>query len=363
MQLGENGDANPGTHHYQHKGQHMRKRLYHAVAALLVAGIVTFHFGCKKDNGPTSPTLPAKVQTYAVALNVLNPLGTPQGGATVSLVNPPYPTGTYADQPFDATTDTLGNATIQSPAGTQTVLAKIGTLFQASTTVKVIASNTPTAVPPLRLAQNTTMKVLVVQADCEQLETVLASIGFTAFDKTYIGTLRDHANNDSVSVLNYLKTYNYVFSDCDCSTEQGPEYGALSRVYGRYVAGGGKMYGGHYNYYHLQRIWTSYYQKYYTGTFTSSGMDSIQVINAALASAAGFRIAQWSSGLSNYELFNDIPTTSTVYAVMWNSSPKAAVIVLNVVGSGKYVWTNYHNQDVMGDQKLLKLIQYFLWSM
>jgi len=342
----------------------MRKpHFYQLVSFIIILGLA-FSGGCSKKNGPTESTAPAKVQTYAVSVTVLNPLGNPQGGATVSLVNPPYPTGTYPDQPFDATTDTSGKATIQSPVGSQTITAKIGTLFQATTTVNVTASTTPIIAGQVRLTQNSTMKVLVVQADCEQLEDVLTAIGFTSFDLTYIDSLRDRANNDSVATLTYLKKYSYVFSDCDCSTEQEAPYAALSRVYGRYVAAGGKMYGGHYNYYHLQRIWSPYYTVGYSGSVTGYA-DSIKILNTALATAAGFKVTAWatSESLSGYELFNNIPSTSTVYAVLENSSPQAAVIVVNVTGSGKYVWTNYHNQDVEGNRQLLKLIQYFLWSM
>ena len=341
-------------------------RTHHAYRLLSIIAIaaLAFWFGCSKKNGPTESTAPARVQTYAVSMTVLNPLGTPQGGATVSLVNPPYPTGTYADQPFDATTDTAGKATIQSPVGAQTITAKIGTLFQAQATVNVTASTTPISAGQVRLSQNTTMKVLVVQADCETLEDVLTAIGFTSFDLTYIDTLRDRANNDSTATLNALKKYSYVFSDCHCSTEEGSEYARLSRVYGRYVAAGGKMYGGHYNYFHLQRIWAPKYQTAYSGTATGSA-DSIQILNTALSAATGYTVAAWSTygSLRSYDMFSDIPGSSTVYAVLKNSTPQGAVIVVNYTGSGKYVWTNYHNQDVEGNPKLLKLIQFFLWSM
>ncbi|HTY59574.1 MAG TPA: hypothetical protein VMF59_12195 [Bacteroidota bacterium] len=339
----------------------MRKHFFFALAALCVAGTAGLQFGCSKNSGPSGPALPAKVQTYAVTTNVLNPLGSSQGGATVSLVNPPYPNGTYADQPFEVTTDSVGNATIQAPLGSQTITAKIGTLFQASTTVNVVASSTPLVAPQLRLAQNSSLKVLVVLADCENLEDVLKNVGFTIFDQVYIDSLRDRATADSVGTLTFLKKYNYVFSDCHCSTEQGSEYAVLSRVYGRFVTAGGKMYGGHYNYFHLQRIWSPNYTKSWKGT--TVGNDSIQVLNRALASAAGYTVSAWSSGLSYYDMFTDIPATSTVYAILKNSSPQGAVIVVNVVGSGKYVWTNYHNQDVGTDPRLLKLIQFFLWSM
>jgi hypothetical protein len=339
----------------------MRKPFFFALATLLVAGIVASHFGCNKSSGPTGPALPAKVQTYAVTTNVLNPLGSAQGGATVSLANPPYPSGTYADQPFEVTTDSVGNATIQAPLGAQTINASIGTLFQASTTVTVVASTTPIVAPQLRLVQNANLKVLVVLADCENLEDVLTTVGFTGFDRIYIDTLRNRANSDSAGTLTYLKKYNYVFSDCHCSTESESQYAALSRVYGRFVSGGGRMYGGHYNYYHLQRIWAPNYTKLWAGTSSSS--DSIQVLNRALISAAGYTVAKWSSGLSYYDMFTDIPATATVYAILKNSSPQGAVIVVNVIGSGKYVWTNYHNQDVGTDPKLLKLITFFLWSM
>ena len=35
----------------------------------------------------------------------------------------------------------------------------------------------------------------------------------------------------------------------------------------------------------------------------------------------------------------------------------------NHIGSGKYLWTDYHNQDIKDDVKLVKLVKYFLYSL
>ncbi len=326
----------------------------------LAAGILVTSSGCKKDNSITNPS---NVPLYNVTATVYNPQGQPQGGATLTLQNPPSQAGT-----FSATTDSAGSATIQSPSGQHTLLAKMGTVFQATLSVNVAANPAGTVITtPLHLQQNTTLgRVLVVTADAEQLEDVLRVIGYTIFDSTYIDTLMNQANTDSTKLLNTLKQYSLIFSDCDGGTEGNDEYAALSRTYGRYVQGGGKMYGGHYNYYHLQRIWPPYYTQ--EDFQDNPPQDSIKIVNAALAGYVGFTAASWDSSadsreLSGYEHFTNLPPTSIVYATISWTNPQIAVIVENHIGSGKYLWTDYHNQDIKDVVHLVKIVQYFLLNL
>ncbi len=337
----------------------MKKLLLVCLVGILAVGMLMVQSGCKKEDSTTTPG--TVVPVYPVSATVLNPLGQPQGGALLALQNPPNQPGT-----FSAYTDAAGQATINSPAGQQTLIAKMGTVFQATISVNVAASQTPTNAGTMQLQQNTTLKVLVVQASAEQLEDVLRAIGFTTFDSTDIYTLRDSANVDSTGVLNRLKQYSLVFSDCDGGSEGGSSYAALSRTYGRYVAGGGKIYGGHYNYYHLQRIWPPYYQSYDYQNSTSR--DSLKIIDASLAGYVGFTVASWDSSgdsrrLSGYEKFTDLPAGSKVYGTIFYTNPQIAVIVENYSGTGKYLWTDYHNQDIKDVVHLRKIVQYFLYSM
>jgi hypothetical protein len=335
----------------------MRKVLSALLAVVLIAGLVVFNAGCKKDDA-TNPI--QTVPTYPVSMTVQSPSGQAQGGALVALKNPPY-----ADPTFLAYTDTAGKATIMAPVGPQTIVAKMGTIFESEVSVTVVASTTPLVVPPVRLVQSATLKVLVVQASAEQLEDVLRVIGFTAFDSTTIYALRDSANVDSTRTLNRLKQYSLIFSDCDGGSEGGSSYAALSRVYGRYVAQGGKMYGGHYNYYHLQRVWLSYFDAY--DAQGNSSTDTLRIVDASLIGYVGYSTARWVSidfrNLSGYEKFSDLPPSSKVYGVIKNTAPAVGVIVENYVGTGKYLWTDYHNQDIKDDANLVKLVKYFLYSM
>ena len=325
---------------------------------VFLATFLVLQLGCnKKDNGPTAVQT---VPTYSVSVTVQDPSGVVQGGALVALQNPPY-----ADPTFQAYTDSSGKATIKSPAGAQTILASIGTAFQVTISVTVTVSTTPLIIAPVRLHQNTALKVLVVLADAEQLEAVLHTIGFAVFDSIYIDDLRDSVLADSAKALAKLRTYSLVFSDCDGGTEGDVSYAPLSRVYGRYVTGGGKMYGGHYNYYHLQRIWTSNYQQFDGQDLTPN--DSLQILDANLSSYVGFSVAKWNSTdpryLSEYEKFLDLPSNAKIYGVIRGTSPAIGVIVENHIGSGKYLWTDYHNQDIKDDVKLVKLVKYFLYSL
>ena len=122
------------------------------------------------------------------------------------------------------------------------------------------------------------------------------------------------------------------------------------------------MYGGHYNYYHLQRIWPSYYttRDYQTST------DTMQIVDAGLQSVVGTLLDFTNTSDSRhlaYERFSNLPTNSKVYGVIYRTSPAVGVIVENYVGTGKYLWTNYHNQDIKDDPKLVKIVWYFLLKM
>ncbi|RPI02166.1 MAG: carboxypeptidase regulatory-like domain-containing protein [Ignavibacteriae bacterium] len=335
---------------------------------ILMVCILTAYMGCGKDEttvGPTTNSDP-NAPTYPVTVTVLNPSGSPQGGVTVTLQNPPK-----VSTIFTALTDSLGRATIQSPSGVQIIIATMGTVFQVTVTVNVNATSTPTVVStPIRLTQVTTatQKVLVVSASAEELENVLRTIGYTKFDSTDIYTMVNRANTDSIGLLTYLKQYSLIFSDCDGGSEYSSSYEALSRTYGRYVAQGGKMYGGHYNYYHLGRIWPGYYSdSNRDGQYENFG-DSLQVVDQTLKTALGYSLASWSSSidsrrLSGYEKWSAYPSSSKIYAVIYRTTPSIGVIVENHIGTGKYLWTDYHNQDIKDDPKLVKIVQYFLLSM
>jgi hypothetical protein len=336
------------------------KKLLASFSMLAIIICILMIASCKEDT--KCPVCPAggSVTTYQVTAIVTNPQGQPQGGATLSLVNPPNQAGT-----FSTITDSTGKGTIEAPAGPQQLSATMGTVFQVTINITVIVNttNVPQSAGTVQLHQNTTLgKILVVQASAEQLEDVLRVIGYTTFDSTDIYTLRDSANVDSTWVLNKLKQYSIVFSDCEGGYEGGSEYAALSRTYGRYVAQGGKMYGGHYNYYHLQRIWTSYYttRDYQTST------DTMQIVDNGLQLVVGTLLDFTNTGDSRhlaYERFSNLPTNSKVYGVIYRTSPAVGVVVENYIGTGKYLWTDYHNQDIKDDPKLVKIVQYFLLKM
>ncbi len=322
---------------------------------LLFFGIAMF--GCKKDETPADPSA-----TYPVTATVLNPAGQPQGGATLTLKNPPS-----ASSIFSAITNNLGNATIQSPAGNQTLVAKIGSVFLTEVSVNVQTNQAGTNAGSITLRQNTTgtVRVLVVKASAEQLENVLRrpTIGFTTFDSTTVRAMRDSSVADSTRLLNFLKQYTLIFSDCDGGSESS--YPLLSRVYGRYIQQGGKMYGGHYNYYNLRVIWPPAYR--ISDNQNKRPNDSLQIIDANLRLYLGFTVVKWLSDdsrfLSGYEKFSDLPSGTKVYGVIGGTTPPVAVITENYVGTGKYLWTDYHNQDIINYPELLKIVQYFLYSL
>lgn len=329
-------------------------------STLTILVVLAFGLGlssCKKS--PTGSNEPL----YPVSATVLNPAGNPQGGAILKLA------GKADDDPtFAAVTDSTGSATIKAPAGQQTLIAKMGSIFQSTINVNVQASSAGTNAGTVKLAQNTALKVLVVQASAEQLEDVLRDpiIAFSTFDSITVYDLNDSVAADSNRALAFLQKYTLIFSDCDGGSEYS--YVPLSHVYSRYIKAGGKIYGGHYNYYHLERIFSPYFSN---EDVQSPAVDSIYVIDSKLSSYLGFSVAMWQSAdsrnLSGYEKFSDLPPTSKVYAVIRGTSPAVGVIVLNYLGTGEYLWTDYHNQDVINadprDPRLVKIVQYFLYSL
>lgn len=116
----------------------------------------------------------------------------------------------------------------------------------------------------------------------------------------------------------------------------------------------------------LQYIFPGYYQN---EVYTSG--DSLTITNDSLIAAVGFKVVAWTAGttLDYYEQFLDLPPSSKVYVVITGTQPATPVIIENDLGSGKYLYTIYHNQDVLENQsgttdpRLVKIIKYFLYSL
>lgn len=329
------------------KNTNLFTRTLFAFAAIMLMQIL--FESCKKG----APVPSNSNELHDVSITVLDPTGQPLGGAKVFVKdfgeNAPKTSG-Y--------TNAQGIARIKSPAGHQTIVAKIGSVFYAEQTVNVSIQNT-TVPPPIKITQSTTQKVLVVLASAEQLEQVLTIIGFMQYDSIQIINLRSMAANDSVATLQYLEQYTLIFSDCNGGDEVG--YPLLARIYGRYLGQGGKIYGGHYNYYNLQTIFPSYY----VNEEFNSG-DSLAIIDAKLISYVGFTSALWPLDVDNrpfntFQQFRDVPPSSKIYSVMDNTT--IPLIVENYLQNGKYLYTIYHNQNIKNDPQLIKIVKYFLYSL
>ena len=60
------------------------------------------------------------------------------------------------------------------------------------------------------------------------------------------------------------------------------------------------------------------------------------------------------------------PNIVTVYAVEGSKQPPVPCIIETRLGTGKYVWTVYHNQDILystESAKLVRIVRYFLYNM
>ena len=174
------------------------KKLLISFSMLAIIICILMIAGCDKSStGPSS-----NVATYPVTATVVGPSGLVQGGATLSLVNPPNQTGT-----FSTLTDSAGKGTINAPAGPQQLVATMGTVFQVTINVTVLVNttNVPQTVGTIKLQQNTSLgKTLVVFAGCEQIEDVLAdtNVAYTTYDHTTVDSMRIRVALDSVAVLN-----------------------------------------------------------------------------------------------------------------------------------------------------------------
>ncbi|HUI30933.1 MAG TPA: hypothetical protein VLX91_12020 [Candidatus Acidoferrales bacterium] len=332
-----------------------------SILFLLLISVVLFESCSKSSNSVSNGPL------YPVTATILNPAGNPQAGAIFKLQGK-----ADNDSVFAAVTDTTGKATIKAPAGNQTFVAKLGAIFQVTFTASVSASQTGTNIGNHQVVRNTALKVLVVQASAEATEDVLKVLNFGGYDSIYVSDLINNIATDSVKAQSYLAGYTLVFSDCDGGSEGGDDYAQLSREYGRYITNGGKVFGGHYNYYHLQRIFPGYYQNY-DDQYPNGSVDSIHIIDPNLNAYVGGAILNWvsadSRNLSGYEKFTDLPPSAVAktYAYIQGTSPIIYCIVENSLGAGTYVWTDYHNQDVINaypaaDPRLAKIVQYFLYK-
>ncbi len=302
--------------------------------------------GCKGDGAD---------ETFSLQAKILNPAGNPQGGAVMVLKGK-----SDIDPIYSGISDTAGIVNLRSPSGSHIFQVKLGSVFLVEVTINVLADDSGTVVQlPITLEQNPNLKVLVVKAGCEQLEDVLRDpkVGFTQFDETTIDSMVMRCDADSNAALNYLKQYTIVFSDCNCGSEGGSSYALLSRMYGKYVTTGGKMYGGHYNYYHLQRIFPTFYTQ-----TTGVSNDSIQVVDANLSTYTGISISPWI-GTVGYTKFTDLPAGAKIYIKIFGATPDVPVLMENYLGTGKFAYTVYHNQDVINDAVLIKIVQYFLYTL
>jgi hypothetical protein len=335
------------------------KKTPFVLLVLLVTGVFALLSGCKKDDATTdTPAFNNSGPVYPVSVTVLGPAGNPQGGASISLVNAPSDSAI-----FKGTTDSAGKGTIYSPTGLHTILAKMGSVWQATIDVNVQALPTGNNAGQVKLRQNTTLgKVLVVFAGCEYLEQILrdTAIQYTLYDSTTVSNLVTRSNTDTTALLTYLKQYSIIFSDCDCGSEYA--YTNLARTYAKYVTQGGKIYGGHYNYYHLQKIFPPYYT-----TSATAGRDTLKIVDVNLSTAVGYTMIKFPSSFSGYSNWSNIPLSNvTVYAVEGSGLPAIPVIIENRLGTGKFVWTVYHNQDILystDSARLVRIVRYFLYNM
>lgn len=311
---------------------------------------------CKKDEA---------VETQAISMKVLDPTGHPIGGATV------YVKGkSESDPTFSGKSNADGIAYLKAPYGQVTLVAKMGSVFVNEYSLNVTKSTTDAG--KVELKQNILLKVLVIKASAEQLEDVLDSLGYTDFDTISIAPFRNLCDSDPDSALRFLRQYTLVFSDCNGSEENQFSY-SIGPVFKDYVKFGGKIYGGHYNYMNLRYIFPNTYMN---DRSYMHDEDSITVIDPALSNFVGFSSSRWNSNptvndpvarrLNTYQTFDDLPNSlipPITYLVVSHVEPKLPAVVENHYGAGKYVYTIYHNQDIIKDQKLLVLIKFFLFSM
>ncbi len=321
---------------------------------------------CKKDPSITENISPST----KVTARIMDPTGKPIGGATV------YLSGKAEDDAtFSAKTNAQGIAVLNSPEGNQLFIAKMGTIFKTQFSINVKADVNNEA-PLVQLKQDNLLKVLVILASAENLEDVLNAIGYTDYDTISIDDFRDMAINNPGSATNYLKKYSLVFSNCNGS-EENQYANEIAPIFEDYVMGGGKIYGGHYNYMNLRYLYPSYYNN---DCALEHDADSIAVNAPVVENYVGFSSAAWNSKpdefgivrrLNSYQQFRDLPPNNGLelnnitYFKIAGVSPSIPAVVENRPNGalgGKYVYTIYHNQDIIEDQKLLLIVKFILYA-
>lgn len=179
------------------------------VSLFVLLAVATLIAGCSKNNSVSS-----NGTLYPVTATILNPSGLPQAGAILKLQGK-----ANNDPVFASVTDSTGTATIKAPAGNQTLVGVMGTVFSVTFSVNVAANQTGTNAGTHQVVRNTALKVLVVQGDCEEIENVLQGLKFGTYDSIYVYDLIDSVASDSNKTQNFLAKYSLVFSDCQCGDE------------------------------------------------------------------------------------------------------------------------------------------------
>jgi hypothetical protein len=280
-----------------------------------------------------------------------DPQGNPFGGVRV-----------WIDSARDTViSDSYGKATLNSPCGSRLLKARLG-VFKAQVHITVSPCDTALSVPALHLVLDSAVKILVVTTPCETTQTLLPVIGFTNIDSIAADTLTALANRDSAKCFDFLKNYPVVFLNCDGSFEI---YTAnLFSVLGQYISNGGVAYGGHYLFKALQQLFPGYYTQGDAQDLTPN--DTLFITDAAMSSNVGYSSIAWQStddrGLSGYEKFTDLPPDAKGLAVIKNGAPQVGVIVENRLGLGRFLWTDFHFQDIVTFPEEVKLMKYVLYD-
>jgi hypothetical protein len=280
-----------------------------------------------------------------------DPQGKPFGGVRV-----------WIDSTRDTVlSDSYGKATLNSPCGSRLFKARLG-VFIGEIHITVSPCDTALSVPALRLVLDPSVKVLVATTPAETIQTLLPAIGFTIIDSIAADSLTALANRDSAKCFEFLKNYPMVFLNCDGA--DGIYNANIFSVLGQYISSGGVAYGGHYAFRGLQQLFPGYYQQ---GDIQDlSPNDTLLITDTALSSYVGYSSIAWQStddrGLSGYEKFDDLPPDAKVLAVIKNAHPQVGVIVENRLGLGRFLWTNFHSQDIVSFSEQIKLLKYVLYD-
>ncbi|HUI92827.1 MAG TPA: carboxypeptidase-like regulatory domain-containing protein [Chitinivibrionales bacterium] len=304
-----------------------------------------------------SPIILGSAQMVPMYVMVDDPQGQPFGGVRV-----------WIDGTTDtAVTNVTGKAVLDASPGTKNLFARLG-IFGAQEWVTIHPGDTAVTAPALRLAQNSSVKILVLKAPAESLEVVLKAIGFTTFDTMSVDTLGARADSDTVAAASFLGQYGLVFLDC-IAPEIPADLGGTSLYISmsHYIEQGGVVYGGHYGYFALEAIFAPYYQNINDGD--QQPADTLLVLDTAMAANVGYSQIAWQSTdgsgrmLSGYETFSDLPPNAHVMGAIKGTNPLMAVIIENYLGRGRLLWTNYHNQDIVSFPQLLKIVKYTMYNL